>query len=241
MQSWTAGSETRPLTAAEIREQYEAARADTARLAREHLAACQAQAGQARLEKELGRAGVPPRFQSRTFETFDAASDGQRRAERICRAYAERFAELRADGKNLLLLGRPRTGKTHLACAILQAVIAQHYTGLFTRCADVVMDFRDSYKRDEAEGDVLARYTHIDLLVLDEAGISTGGEDHRQDRLFQVLNHRCEHLRPTILMGNVTTAELQDWLGERSYLRLVEAGAPVVPFEWSPYQPEGTA
>ena len=64
---------------------------------------------------------------------------------RIGQRYAGHFSTRLSDGSSLILTGRPGTGKTHLACAILASVIAKGYAGLFITVSEALRLIRDAY------------------------------------------------------------------------------------------------
>jgi DNA replication protein DnaC len=207
-----------------------------ARLADERRAARQAE-----LERALGRAGIPRRFQGRGFADYRAAGPEQQAALAVCRGYAERFEEALAHGRCLLLVGGPGTGKTHLACAILAAVIGAGRSGLFIAVSEALRLIRDAYspRAARSESEAFALLTEPDLLVLDEVGVAIGDGEKRQAMLFDVLNARYGAQRPTVLIGNLTAAELGAYLGERIMDRLLESGSAVVPFTWASHRRGG--
>jgi len=198
-------------------------------------------AAQAELERAVGRSGVPRRFLDRTFENYLAATPGQRQALEVCRAYADGFEETRRRGGGLMLLGGPGTGKTHLACAILARVIRAGHTGLFLTVSAVLRIIRDAFspRGQRSETEALALLTAVDLLVLDEVGVAIGNAATRRAMLFDVLNERYGETRPTILIGNLTAAELEAYLGERIMERLMDLGTAMVPFTWSSHRRRG--
>ena len=57
--------------------------------------------------------------------------------------------------------------------------------------------------------------------------------------LFDVLNARYGEMRPTILIGNLTAAEMEDYLGERIMERLMDLGSIMVPFTWTSHRRRG--
>jgi DNA replication protein DnaC len=198
-------------------------------------------AAQAALERAVGRSGIPPRFLDRNFANFVAATTEQRQALAVCRAYADGFEQRRARGGGLLLLGGPGTGKTHLACAILAQVIQAGHTGLFLPVSGALRIIRDAFspRGQRTESEALALLTAVDLLVLDEVGVAIGNAATRRAMLFDVLNDRYGAMRPTILIGNLTFAELERHLGERIMERLMDLGSAMVPFTWSSHRRRG--
>jgi DNA replication protein DnaC len=198
------------------------------------LAADRRRAAQAELERAVGRSGIPRRFLARTFDSYLAATSEQRQALDDCRTYADGFAQVRRRGGCLLLLGAPRTGKTHLACAILAQVIQAGHTGLFLSVSAALRIVRDAYslRGQRSETEAFALLIGADLLVLDEVEVAIGHASTRRAMLFDVLNDRYGEMRPTILIGNLTAAELEAYLGERILDRLRELGSVTVPFAW---------
>ena len=100
---------------------------------------------QRRLEAALGRSGIPPRFQGKTFMDYQIRVPEQERALNVCETYAERFIDLGSHGENLLLLGGPGPGKTPLASALLHRVIRAGHTGLFLTASEALMTLREAY------------------------------------------------------------------------------------------------
>jgi DNA replication protein DnaC len=197
-----------------------------------------------RIEREQARAAaildqtcIPRRFIGRTFDTFNAASDAQRRALNIARSYAESFTDHARVGAGLVLSGLPGTGKSHLAGAILQAILPAHI-GLYATCLDVIRAVRATWRRDSerSEGEVLNDLTDVALLVIDEVGVQYGTEGE-QTVLFDVLDRRYREQRPTILLTNQDKKGFKEFIGERSYDRLTETSR-WVPFDWQSHRPQ---
>lgn len=209
-------------------------------------AADEAKAREARLrawQRKIGKSGIPERFHDRTLDTFVATTDKQRRALAFAQVYATEFDKVLQIGRSALFVGKPGTGKTHLACGIgLHVMREQNRTVLFTTVMRAIRRVKDSWSRDSRETESQAIETLVapDLLILDEVGVQFGS-DFERNILFDVLNERYEKRRPTLLLSNLTTSEVAAYLGERIMDRLREDGGALLVFDWESHRAEGAA
>ena len=196
----------------------------------------QAKEASARLEALLQDSAIPPRFIGRTFDNFNASTKAQQDALRITQDFAANFDAHFKRGSGLILSGLPGTGKSHLAGAVLQAIMPK-YCGLYTTCMGVIRTVRGTWRKDaeRSETDVLNIYGGVPLLVLDEIGVQYG-TDGEQTILFDVLDKRYRDMQPTILLTNQAKDGFKQFVGERSYDRMVES-CRWVSFDWESYRP----
>lgn len=187
--------------------------------------------------RRLGRAGIPERFQSRSLDNFEATTPAQRRALAFAREYVEGFEAVRASGRGAIFVGRPGTGKTHLAAAIGMALLHKGHSVLFATVMRALRLVKDSWAAGATmtESQAVALLTGPDLLILDEVGVQFGSDFERQ-MLFDVLNERYERRRPTLLLSNLPLAEAVEYLGARVLDRLREDGGKHVVFDWESYR-----
>lgn len=200
-------------------------------------ATIQAEAERRRIEHLFNRAGIPPRFQKRSFDNYEVKAEGQERALRVSRNYVENWPSVAELGTCLIFSGQAGTGKTHLACAIANALIPKGVSSLFTTVSDAMRSIKRSYDPAStvSESEAIHAFVEPRLLILDEVGASKGSE-HEMQLMFDIINKRYEHARPTIILTNLDPTALREHLGERVTDRLREGGGKLVTFTWASHR-----
>lgn len=191
-------------------------------------------------ERRLESARIPRRFWKKTLENFETRIPGTNRVDplrrslvEIARDFVRRFGS-GAEGdypKGLLFTGITGCGKSHLASAILRAVVLEGHTGLYYNSPDLLMDIRSTFEADSRihESELLDMVDEVDLLVLDDLGAEKV-TDFVLDRFYLVVNRRYEGCKPILVTSNHAPDELAARLGERVVSRLFEMCTPISDF-----------
>ncbi len=138
----------------------------------------------------------------KTIEAFDFSFQLQLNEKEIIRLTSLDFIEQK---ENLLFLGPPGVGKTHLAVVFgVKACIAK-YRVLFTRAQDLLADLRVAHKTGRL-GQTLLNLSRLYLLILDELGYLPISPE-QANLLFQLVSLRYEQ-GAVILTSNYG---FEDW------------------------------
>ena len=174
-------------------------------------------------------AGVPLRYVQACFSPFPVVAPEQ---ENVL-VGAKDFVETAGLGSTgLILVGRVGSGKTHVACAILNAWLRSGKKGLFLTIVQAIRRIKETYGNDseKTEQEALRGLLAPHLLILDEVGVQRGTDTEHQITL-EIINERYNRLKPTILMSNLTMPEFTALVGERVVDRFREGGRVLV-FDW---------
>ena len=157
-----------------------------------------AQRQQTRLGRLSRRASFP--F-FKTIDDFDFTYQSTVRLSLLGSALSPDFI---TEGRNLILLGKPGRGKTHLAVALAYRAIQNGFDALVVTAAELIDDLSAAF-REGRLAQALQSYTHPALLVVDEVGYLTYGTD-AANMLFHVVNDRHRRKRSMIFTTNKPTA-----------------------------------
>ena len=163
----------------------------------------------------LKTAGIPPRFARAELDNFERSYDTQLKAWQKAADFVHAFPVV---DKGLILHGVTGVGKTHLAVAILKAVIRDKGArGFFCETSELLKQVRNTYNTsvELTELAILKPVLEGQLLVLDDLGFERPSE-WVQETIGLVINTRYNKRLPTIITSNL--AETDDNTVEKSFI-----------------------
>ncbi len=121
------------------------------------------------------------------IEDFDFSFQPSIKKQEIRELATLRFVDNKA---NILFIGQPGTGKTHLSVALALAALGQGKTVLFTSVWEMIGTLQQS-RADLSFSKKLQIYLKPDLLILDELGYRSMAESTVED-FFEIVSRRYE-------------------------------------------------
>jgi DNA replication protein DnaC len=121
------------------------------------------------------------------IEDFDFTFQPTIRKQEVLELSTCRFVEKR---ENILFIGQPGTGKTHLSVALALQALGRGKTVLFTTIWDMITTLQQS-RADYSYHKKIQTYIQPDLLILDELGYRSMAESTVED-FFEIVSRRYE-------------------------------------------------
>jgi len=140
---------------------------------------------QTRLQKVSRAAGFP------FLKTVDDFNFTYQSTVRLPLIGSYLSADFVTEGRSLILHGKPGRGKTHLAVAIAYRAIQNGFDSLFVTAAALIEELSVASRRGRLR-EAVAAFAHPHVLVVDEVGYLTYGDD-AANVLYHLVNER--HLK----------------------------------------------
>lgn len=134
----------------------------------------------------------------KTLDDFDFEFQPSINESKIRDLATSKFTD---DSENVVFIGTPGVGKTHLATSIGIAAANKRISVYFIKCSKLLQNLRTAYDENRLE-ERLKHYKKYKLLIIDEVGFLPI-DDIDEKLLFQLIDMRYE-FRSTIFTSNIT-------------------------------------
>ena len=172
--------------------------------------------------------GIGRLIEEQSFDNFDmeiyADSETRRRMEKIVsgiREFANEF-DGKFRGKNLMLMGKTGTGKTHMSTSVARVVISKGYSVIYDSAQNIINDFENDrfhsgYGRQETVSD---KYLECDLLIIDDLGTEFT-TPFSVSCLYNIFTTRRNRGLSTIVSTNLSAEDIMKKYDDRICSRII--------------------
>lgn len=172
-------------------------------------------------ERLMSMSELPRRLGRFTFQSFDEMASGSSKEAKLAAVeFASAYLRRPGDGEGIVFSGASGVGKSHLAVAIIQSLMAMGVPCLFKTVPGLLESARRAFD-DPERPDVFGTAKGAEVLVLDDLGAERPTE-WAQERLFDLINHRYVDGLSLVATTNLGPDELSPRIGYRTVSRLME-------------------
>lgn len=196
----------------------------------------------------LASLDIPSEHINADFSQWTVGGDDQTRA-RVAKIinFAKHYAANYSKGHaNILLTGNTGTGKTKLACLIVNEIVRQRYyaqmTVAFKRSGQIQHEIKATWDKTSSDSAAtyIERLSRSTALIIDEVGEGDTSAvdkwaDKDREQLSAIIDRRYQLRLPTIITTNMTEKEFYDHMGDRASDRLRQ-NIVQIPCVWPSYR-----
>ena len=137
-----------------------------------------------------------------------------------CWEFAEKFGE-NETLKNLIFIGKPGLGKTHLSSAVAFEIIKKGYDVYYDSAQSILYSFeKERFSRQGTfDYEIIERYMTCDLLIIDDLGTEYPG-NMSVSSLYNLINMRLTDKKSMIISTNLTLDDIHVKYDERIFSRI---------------------
>jgi len=184
------------------------------------------------INRLIDMTAIPQKYSNTTFDDFTTPIEPMRKVKAVCEKYVENFDGVLKTGRCLTLFGKTGTGKTMLSCAMANALLQHGYLVQYARWDEIVLRVRETWSNgnsEQSERKIIKTFGKPDLLIIDEVGMSKT-DGNAREIMMRIIDERYLLDKPSLLITNLTKAELLAFVGDRGLERLRDNNGILLPF-----------
>jgi len=191
---------------------------------------------QTRKRVEIAMASIPLRYRGLKFKNMAVVDPDSAKSVRTAKAFLDNAADSLSRGASGFTCGNVGTGKTHMACILVENLARMGFSARYTTAWEMIQDIRSAYSdKSTSVQAMVKRYVAYDFLAIDEIGVQNGSNDERV-LLFQVINGRYDNIKSTMIISNSNNPVADGYLDARTIDRLLEGGGFSITFNGKSYR-----
>jgi len=171
---------------------------------------------QSRLQRYSGL--EPKLLKNMTFDNFDwkRVNLPPEQRENLRKAFDTAFDFAKSPDGWVVFQGVNGCGKTHLAAAIANYRLKAGQPVKLVVVPDLLDHLRSSFSPESTVtyDQLFEEVKNAPLLILDDLG-KQSTTPWAQEKLYQIINHRCNYQLPTVVTTNCTTDEIDSPISSR--------------------------
>jgi DNA replication protein DnaC len=186
---------------------------------------------QTQIAATFTRAGIPAHFHGLTIDTLvEVVGDDPDKQKAIEAAKSMVETGYYANKPGIFLFGEYGCGKTGVLTPVLRHYLDQGHTGLWMEFYDFTEEIQSKYGKDDEASRAMDLVRSIEWLLMDDVGdVGRNGQetDDKRKLLYQIVNHRHNHVMPMLITSNLAPDRFATQFGTRTFERIVESCAIV--------------
>jgi DNA replication protein DnaC len=156
------------------------------------------------------------------FKNYRPVNECAKEAKQKAMYYAQAFSQESLNEKNLLIMGNPGTGKTHLSKAIARTLKARGFKVGYISAVELFNKIKATFNNGSSER-IFEEMKKLDLLVIDDVGVETT----KLNDVSWTVRTWTEIIDTRLGLTNVWTTNLDetslsDVVGQRATSRMYE-------------------
>ncbi|WP_343182552.1 ATP-binding protein [Buchnera aphidicola] len=183
----------------------------------------------------LIKSGIQELYKDCSFQNYHIEHEGHKKAITLTQNYAINFHK---NIGNFIFLGKPGTGKNHLATAISKYLISKKKTVLIITISDLMSKIKSTFhnlNKQFTTEKFINYLSKIDLLIIDEIGIQQESL-YEKIILDQIIDKRSSSKKSTGMLSNCNIIQIQKILGIRIMDRMKLGNSLWINFYWESYR-----